>query len=51
MNDYMNRDKIGFDAFKYTYERQLKKLDLYDFIDFCIRNQNYILKIDELEII
>lgn len=51
MNDYMNRDKIGFDAFKYTYERQLKKLDIYDFIDFCIRNQKYILKIDELEII
>lgn len=51
MMDYMMRDKIGFDIANYTYERQLKKLDLYAFIDFCIRNQKHIVKIDELEII
>lgn len=51
MMEYMTRDKIGFDISNYTYERQLKKLDLYAFIDFCIRNQKHIVKIDELEII
>ena len=51
MMDYMMRDKIGFDISHYTYESQLKTLDLYGFIDFCIRNQKHIVKIDELEII
>lgn len=51
MMEYMMRDKIGFDISNYTYEVQLKKLDLYQFIDFCIRNQKHIVKIDELEII
>lgn len=51
MMEYMTRDKIGFDTFKYTYEPHLKELDLYAFIDFCIRNQRHIVKIDELEII
>lgn len=51
ISKYMMRDNIGFDTFKYPYERQLKKLDLYAFIDFCIRNQKHIVKIDELEII
>ena len=51
MSDYMRRDSILFDSFKYPYEKQLKKLDLYQFIDFCIRNQKHIVKIDELEII
>ena len=48
---YMNRDNIFFDTSKYQYERQLRKLDLYGFIDFCVKNQKEILKIDELEII
>lgn len=51
MTDFMNRDKIGFDINNYTYERQLKKVDLYTFIKFCIDNQKYIVKINELEII
>lgn len=49
--NYMNRDNIYFNINKCPYEKQLKNLDLYEFIDFCIRNQKYILKIDELEII
>lgn len=48
---YMSRDNISFDISKYPYEKQLKRLDLYSFIDFCIRNQKHIVKIDELEII
>lgn len=49
--NYMKRDKIVFDVSKYTYERQLRKVDLLTFIDFCIKNQKHILKINELEII
>ena len=48
---YMSRDNIDFDVSKYTNEVALRKIDLYCFIDFCIRNQKYIVKIDELEII
>ena len=51
MIKYMTRDKIAFDEDKYTYEKELRKIDLFDFIDFCIRNQKTIVKIDELEIL
>lgn len=51
MLNYMMRDKIAFDLDKYTYEKQLSKVDLYTFIDFCIKNQKFIVKINELEII
>lgn len=51
MLNYMMRDKIAFDLDKYPYEKQLKKVDLLEFTDFCIRNQKYIVKINELEII
>ena len=51
MMNFMMRDKIAFDIDKYPYEKELKKKDLLEFIDFCIRNQKYIVKIHELEII
>ena len=51
MLSFMMRDKIAFDGDKYAYEKELKKKDLVEFIDFCIRNQKYIVKINELEII
>ncbi len=51
MRHYMVRDSLSFDLDKYPYERELKRFDLYKFIAFCIRNQKYILKINELEII
>ena len=51
MLSFMMRDKIAFDVDKYAYEKELKKKDLVEFIDFCIRNQKYIVKINELEII
>ena len=44
-------DNIVFELDKYTFERKLAGVDLYTFIDFCIKNQKYILKIRELEII
>ncbi len=49
--NYMMRDKIVFDLDAYTYEKALAKVDLYTFIDFCIRNQKRIVKIAELEIL
>ena len=51
MINFMMRDKIAFDVDKYAYEKELKKQNLLEFIDFCIRNQKYIIKIKELEII
>ena len=51
MMKFMMRDKIAFDIDKYSYEKELKKKDILGFIDFCIRNQKYIVKIHELEII
>ena len=30
---------------------QLKKINLYEFIKFCIKNQKYIIRINSLEII
>ncbi len=51
MLNYMLRDGLAFDLDNYTYERQLSKVDLCSFIDFCIKNQRHIVKINELEII
>ena len=39
MPKYMNRDKIAFDVNKFPYEKDLKNLDITDFIDFCIQNK------------
>ena len=51
MMSFMMRDKIAFEVEKYPYEKELNKKNILDFIDFCIRNQKYIVKIHELEII
>lgn len=41
---YMMRDNIAFDVEKYTNEIQLRKLDIFEFIDFIIRNKKLLLK-------
>lgn len=46
---YMMRDNIVFDAEKYAYETELKKMDIEDFIDFCIRNKRYIIRTTTIE--
>lgn len=51
MQEYMNRDKILFDSNTYAYEKQLVKINILDFIDFCIRNKKYICKTNKIEII
>ena len=51
MLEYMMRDKIAFNIEEYTYEKQLKNVDLLKFIDFCIRNKKHIIKSNDLEVI
>ena len=41
---YMMRDKIVFEADKYAYEKELKKMNVEEFIEFCIRNKRYIIR-------
>lgn len=41
---FMMRDKVYFDAEKYAYEKELQKMNLEEFIDFCIRNKKYIIR-------
>ena len=43
MLNYMMRDSIAFDLDKYTIEKDLKKIDLINFIHFCINNKKHIL--------
>ena len=41
---YMLRDNIFFDKSKFKYEKMLKKLDIYTFIAFLVKNKKKILK-------
>ena len=40
----MARDNIYFDETKYAYEKELKRMNIEEFIDFCIRNKRYIIR-------
>ena len=42
--NYMMRDKIVFETEKYAYEKELKKMNIEEFIEFCIRNKRYIVR-------
>ena len=50
-NNYMMRDKIAFEADKYAYEKELKKMDIEEFIEFCIRNKRYIIRENKEEVL
>lgn len=45
---YMMRDKIAFDFERYPIEKGLRKVDLYGFIDFCSKNQKYIIRLNNI---
>lgn len=47
----MMRDGITFDIDKYPVHEGLSKLNLLEFIDFCIQNQRSIINIKQLEIL
>lgn len=48
---YMMRDGIAFEIDRYIVEKDMKKMNLYEFIEFCIRNQKRIVRGNELELI
>lgn len=48
---YMMRDRIPFEIDRYVVDQNLRKMNLIDFIEFCIRNQKRIVRINQLEII
>lgn len=48
---YMMRDGIPFEIDRYAVDKTLKKMNLLDFIEFCIHNQKRIVRINQLEII
>lgn len=48
---YMMRDGIPFEIDRYIVDKSLKKMNLLDFIEFCIHNQKRIVRINQLEII
>lgn len=45
---YMRRDGIIFDQSSYTNEVKLRKINLKEFINFCINNKKIILRLDKL---
>ena len=45
---YMMRDQMPFDIDKYPIEKGLRKIDIKEFIDFCCKNQQYIVKLSEI---
>lgn len=46
---YMMRDKMPFDIDKYPVEKELRNIDLFGFIDFCCKNQKYIIRLNNLD--
>lgn len=48
---HMMRDGITFEIDRYVVDKNLKKINLFDFIKFCIHNQKSIVRINQLEIL
>lgn len=44
----MMEDKVGFDLDKYPLDKNMKKLNLQQFMDFCVKNSKHILKINNI---
>lgn len=44
----MLEDKIGFDIENYPIDKNMKKMDLEDFVNFCIKNNKHILKLNNV---
>lgn len=56
MEKYMVRDNIFFNPSDYTYERHLKNVDIFSFINFIIKNKKVILRkklvaVEEIELL
>ena len=44
----MIEDKVGFDLDKYPLDKNMKKLNLQQFMDFCVKNSKHILKLGKI---
>lgn len=44
----MIEDKVGFDLDKYPLDKNMKKLNLQQFMDFCVKNSKHILKLNNI---
>lgn len=49
MVSHMMRDHWAFDIDSYPVNEELQELDLYGFVDFCCKNQRYIIKLGEID--
>ncbi len=43
--DKMMEDKVAFDLDRYPIDKNIKKIDFDEFLDFCIKNNRHILKL------
>lgn len=50
MLECISRDKYDCNIEKLAYEKELINLNLEDFIDFCIRNKRYIVRMERVRI-
>lgn len=41
-------DKVGFDIDKYLIDKNIQKLNIVEFVDFCIKNNRHILKLSNI---
>lgn len=48
---YMSRDKIAFDVDKLLYKKDLSKMNINQFIEFCIENKKTIMNNEKVEVI
>lgn len=49
---YMMRDGLSFEVSKYAYEKELSRMNIEEFIDFCIRNKRYIVRVkNQIEVL
>ena len=49
--DLLNKmisDRIGFDLDKYPIDKNIKKLNISSFIEYCIKNSNHILRLSNI---
>ena len=46
---YMMRDQMPFEIDRYPIEKELRNVDLFGFIDFCCKNQKYIIRLNNLD--
>lgn len=50
MTSYMRRDSLPFNIDEYPIDKRIEKLDFYGFVDFCCKNQKYIIRLGDLDI-